>query len=84
MQHGSYDIHSIVLRSRKLPRGKHEGRHSHHVGLDTSTTTLDWTKPYMDYLLHGVLPDDLAEARKVKVKALQLTIKGHNYIREDI
>lgn len=35
----------------------------------------NWTKPFIDYLMHGILPDDPTEARKVKVKAPQLGLR---------
>lgn len=31
--------------------------------------TPNWTKPFLDYLHYGLLPDDPGEARKVKTKA---------------
>lgn len=38
-----------------------------HVNVITST--LYWTIPFVDYLLHWILPNDPTEARRINIKA---------------
>ena len=40
-----------------------------------------WTTPYIDYLLHGILPDDPNEAKKMKIRAPNYAIKGGELYR---
>lgn len=43
----------------------------------------DWTKPFIDYLIHGVLPVDPTEATKVKVKAPQFAVRDTQLYKGD-
>lgn len=36
----------------------------------------DWTKPYLDFLHQGILLEDLEEAKHLKIKSPQFTVKG--------
>ena len=45
------------------------------------STTLERTKPYVDYLRHSVLPDNSEEARKVKVKGSHFAIRDNQLYR---
>ena len=51
--------------------------------IDTITETPDLTKPFLDYLQHGGLPDDPEKARRIKTKAPQFVVKVDNYTREE-
>lgn len=46
-----------------------------NMKVDVITTAPDWTKPFMDYPLYGVFPDDPTEARKIKVKAPKFVVR---------
>lgn len=35
----------------------------------------NWTKPYLDYLLNNILPDDPVIARKIEIKASHFSIR---------
>lgn len=39
------------------------------------TTAPDWTIPFVDYLLHGILPNDPIEDRRIKIKAPRFAVR---------
>lgn len=43
--------------------------------VDIITTDPDWSIPFIDYLLHGVHPDDPTKARRIKIKAPQFVVR---------
>lgn len=49
--------------------------------VNTVLTTPEWTKPYVDYLCHDVLPDNPEEARKVKIRASHFAIRDNQLYR---
>ena len=49
--------------------------------VNTISSLLEWTKPFADYLRHGVHPDDPQEVRKVKIKALHFAIRDNQLYR---
>lgn len=44
--------------------------------IDAIAESTDWTKPYLDYLHHGVLLDDPKEAKQIITKDPQFSVKG--------
>nr|KAJ0211648.1 hypothetical protein LSAT_V11C400184300 [Lactuca sativa] len=49
--------------------------------VNTVSNALEWNKPYVDYLCHGVLPNDPEEARKVKIRVSHLAIRDNQLYR---
>nr|KAJ0215185.1 hypothetical protein LSAT_V11C300107570 [Lactuca sativa] len=47
-----------------------------------STAQPNWMTPIMDYLQHGILPDDHGEARKTRIRAPQYEIMGEHCIEK--
>lgn len=43
--------------------------------VDIITTAPDWTIPFINYLWHGILPNYPTEARRIKIKAPQFTVR---------